>query len=93
MPCSLIGLQVYRKLAKSSLGGKVYPFGELIGHATISREFHAPPGYLSPDMIGFEARGSLSSRLRNAKTVPDKYLVRHFLGIQQALGNDELDGS
>ena len=62
----------------------------MIGRATILRKCHAPLGYLSPGMIGFEARGSLSTHLPNAKTAPDRYLVRHFPGIQRALGSHEL---
>ena len=85
-----MSVQVYRKLAESSLGWKVYAIGEMNGHTTILLEFHAPLGYLSPGMIGFEARGSLSRYRRNAKTAPGEYLVRHFLEIQQALGNGEL---
>ena len=42
-------------------------------------------------MIGLENRESLFTHLRDKTAVGEEYLVRHCLGIQRALGDNELD--
>ena len=80
-----------RKLVKSSLGGEVYAFSEMVDHMALIREFYTPFVGLSPGMVGLEDCESLFSHLRTKKMITEKYLVRHFLSIQQSLDNKELD--
>ena len=81
-----------RKLVKSSLGGEVYAFSEMVDHMALIREFYAPCVELPPGMVGLEDCESLrapcvENRLRTKKMITEKYLVRHFLSSQQSLGN------
>ena len=55
------------------------------------REFYTPFVGLSPGMVGLEDCESLFSHLRTKRMITEKYLVRHFLGIQQSLDHGELD--
>ena len=55
------------------------------------REFYTPFEGLSPGMVGLEDCESLFSHLRTKRMITEKYLVRHFLSIQQSLDNNELD--
>ena len=48
-----------RKLVESSLGGRVYASGEMVGHVALLRESFAPLLDISPGMVGMEACGSL----------------------------------
>ena len=80
-----------RKLVKSSLGGEVYAFSEMVDHMALIREFYTPFVGLSPGMVGLEDCESLFSHLRTKRMITEKYLVRHFLSIQQSLDNNELD--
>ena len=79
-----------RKLVKSSLGGEVYAFSEMIDHVALLREFYAPFSHISPGMVGMEDCESLFTHLKNRKMVTEKYLARHFLSIQQFLEDGEL---
>ena len=80
-----------RKLVKSSLGGEVYAFSEMLDHMTLLRGFYAPFAKVSPGMVGMVDCESLFTHLKNRKMVTEKYLVRHFLSIQQCLEADDLD--
>ena len=62
----------------------------MVDHMALSREFYTPSVGLSPGMAGLEDCESLFNHLRTKKMITEKYLVRHFLGIQQSLGNNEL---
>ena len=42
-------------------------------------------------MVGLEDCESLFNHLRTKRMITEKYLVRHFLSIQQSLENKELD--
>ena len=42
-------------------------------------------------MVGLEDCESLFSHLRTKRMITEKYLVRHFLSIQQSLDDKELD--
>ena len=55
------------------------------------REFYTPLVGLSPGTAGLEDCESLFSHLRTKRMITEKYLVRHFLSIQQSLDNKELD--
>ena len=80
-----------RKLVKSSLGGEVYASSEMIDHMALLREFYAPFSHISPGLVGMEDCESLFTHLEKKKTVTEKYLVRHFLSIQQFLDEGELE--
>ena len=80
-----------RKLVKSSLGGEVYAFSEMVDHMSLIREFYAPFVDIPPGMVGLEDCESPFYHLRNKKMITEKYLVRHFLSIQQALEDGELE--
>ena len=57
------------------------------------REFCAPFPRISPSMIGAEDCESLFTHHKNRKMVTEKYLVRHFLSIQQFLEDGELENA
>ena len=82
-----------RKLVKSSLGGEVYAFSETIDHVALLREFYAPFSRLSPGLVGMGDCESLFTHLKNKKMVTEKYLVRHFLSIQQFIEEGDLDNA
>ena len=42
-------------------------------------------------MIGLEDCGSLFTHLKKSKGITEKFLVRHFMSIQQALAEKELN--
>ena len=45
---------------------------------------------MNPGLAGVGGCGSLFTHLKTKKKVAEKYLVRHFLSIQQALRQGEL---
>ena len=55
------------------------------------REFYESFADLLPGATGFEARNSLSNRLKGKEAITEKYLIRRHLGMQQPLGNEEFD--
>ena len=57
------------------------------------RELRPPVADISPGMAGIGECERLFSRLENKKMVTEEYLVRHFLGIQQVLGQRGLDNA
>ena len=63
----------------------------MVDHMALIREFYTPFVGLSPGMVGLEDCESLFSHFRTKKMITEKYLVRHFLSIQQSLENKELD--
>ena len=44
-------------------------------------------------MVGLEDCESLFTRIKTKKMIPEKYLERHFLSIQQALGAGDLENA
>ena len=54
-----------RKLVKSSLGGEVYAFSEMIDHMALLREFCAPFSRIPPGMVGAENCESPCAHLEN----------------------------
>ena len=80
-----------RKLVKSSLGGEVYAFSEMIDHMALLREFYEPCSHISPGLVGMEDCESRCTHLKNRKMVTEKYLVRHCLSFQQFLEDGELE--
>ena len=71
----------------------MYAFSEMIDHMALLREFYAPFSRISPGMVGMEDCESLFAHLKNRKMITEKYLVRHFLSIQQFVGNGELENA
>ena len=80
-----------RKRVESSLGGEVYAFSEMLGHMSMLREFHGHFLDFFPGMAGLEGCESLFARLRSKKMIAEKFLARHFLAFQKAIGVQELD--
>ena len=82
-----------RKLVKSSLGGEVYAFSEMVDHMAPSKEFRAPCSRISPGLVGVEDCESLFTHFENRKMITEKYLARHFLSIQQFVEEGELNNA
>ena len=61
--------------------GEASAFSELVEHMPPLREFCEPSVYLSPDMVGPEEEGKRRGEVSGSP----------FSGIQQSLGNNELD--
>merc|ERR1712215_449403 len=80
-----------RKLVKSSLGGEVYAFSEMLDHMSMLREFYGNFAGSKPGMIGLEDCESLFTHLRKSKSITEKFLDRHFMSIQQAFEENELN--
>ena len=64
---------------------------EMMEHAAFLRKFYSPFVNLSPGIAGFEDCESLLTHLKNIRMIAEKYLVRNFLSIQLALGQEDLD--
>ena len=82
-----------RRLVKGSPGGEVYASSEMSGHMALLREFYAPFSRMSPGLVGMEDCKSLFTHLKNRKMIAEKYLVRHFLRIQQFIEAGDLDNA
>ena len=72
------------------MGREAYAFSEMIDRTTLPRGICAPSERLPPSVLTSEACESLLAHLTNKGAVAAKYLVRHFLGSQQTLGNDKM---
>ena len=92
-PCHIVQWEseLSRKLVGSSLGGDVYAFTEMLGQMSMLREFYGNFAGSKPGMIGLEDCESLFTHLKKSKSITEKFLVRHFLSIQQSLGEKELN--
>ena len=75
----------------SSRGGGAYASRKIIDHVALLKEFVTPYVDLGPEMLRAEDRGSPPARLRGRAAITEKYIVRHFSGVQQYLGTGELD--
>ena len=91
-PCHIIpwASKSTRKLAKSSLGGEVYAFSEMLGHMSMFPEFYGHCLNLYPGMVGLEDCESLFTDIKKKQVVAETFLVRHFLAIQRTIEMDEL---
>ena len=78
-------------LSRVVWGGGVYAISEIIDHTTLLREFYGPFPRISPGLVGMEDCESLFAHLKNKQMITGKYLVRHFLSIQQFLEDGELE--
>ena len=65
-----------RKLVRSSLGGEVYAFSEMLDHTSTIREFYRHCTELYPGIAGMEDCESLFTHLKKNKLVAEKFLVR-----------------
>ena len=63
----------------------------MLGNVSMLREFYGYFWDLGPGMVGFEDCESLFTHLKKKKVVSEKFLVRDFLAIQQAIEVKELD--
>ena len=91
-PCHIIqrAPKFARKLVKSSLGREVYAFSEMLDLMSMLRGFYGHFAGSNPGLIGLEDCESPFAHLKS-KTITEKFLVRHFLPIQQALEAKELN--
>ena len=94
-PCHIIRWksQFTRKLVKSSLGGEVYAFSEMLGHMSMRREFHGHSADLYPGMVGLEDCESLFTHLKKKKVVAEKFSVRLLLATQRTIEIHELNNA
>ena len=92
-PCHIIqwSPKSTRKLAKSSMGGKVNEFSEMLGRVALLRKLYAHFTGLSPGEAGLEDCESIFTHLKTKRAGTGEYLDRRFLGIRQSLGGREPD--
>ena len=91
-PCHIIQWtsRFTRKTVKSSLGGEIYAFSEMLDHMSMPREFYGHFAGLFPGLVGLEDCESLFTHLKKCKMIAEKFLVRHFLSNRQAIEEQEL---
>ena len=91
-PCRIIQWtsKSNRKMVKSSLGGESYAFSGIMDHMSTLREFYGRFLDIRPRMVGFEDCESLFTHRKNKEVITEKFPIRHFLAIRQALGLKEL---
>ena len=91
LPCFALDLEVHSQTCQEQSRGKVYAFSEMIDHMALLREFYAPFSGAPQGMEGKKECDSLFSHLKNRTLLTGKYLVRHFLSIQQLIEDGDLD--
>ena len=79
-----------RRAVGSGLGSEIYAFSGMAGRMAMAMGSFTIFGSGVLPMVGFEDCGSPLKHMRDKKTVAGKYLVGHFLRIQQFLGSHEL---
>ena len=82
-----------RKLVKSSLGGEVYAFSEMLDHMSMLSEFYGHFAASFSGMVGLEDCESLFTHLKKKKVIAERFMARHFLATQQAIEIQELDNA
>ena len=60
---------------------------------SLRRDFYAPSESLGPGRVGSEDCDSLFTHLKTKRMIPDENLTRHFLRIQKAVGQGELENA
>ena len=65
----------------------------MLDHMSMLREFYGHFTGLYPGLAGLEDCESLFTHLKKSKMITEKFLARHFLSIQQALEQKELDNA
>ena len=78
---------------KSSMGGGVYALSEMVGQMLSLKGVYGPFESMDPGVGGLEDSESLLTHLKKKKITTKKYLARHFLSIQQALGEGDLENA
>ena len=63
----------------------MYACGEMANHMARLWEFYPPFVGACPGTVGMEDNESIFSRRMREDMIPEKYLGRHFLGIQQSI--------
>ena len=91
-PCHIVqwASKFTRKLVKSSLGGEVCAFSEMLDYMSMLRGFYGHFADVYPGMVGLEDCESLFAHLRRKKMTTEKSLGRQLLAIQQAIEMKEL---
>ena len=84
-PCRVIHWtsRFARTLVKSSLGGEVFAFSEMLDHASMLREFSGHFVGPFPGLVGLGDCESLSARQK--QMIAEKFSVRHLVAIRQAI--------
>ena len=62
----------------------------MVDHSALPGEFCARLSDVSPDAIGHRGNESVFAHLRNERAAAEKFPARHFLGAQQAVGEEDL---
>ena len=78
-----------RKSLTSSLRGETSALSGTLGYVPMLRDFFAHLLNLAPGTADLGDCESLFNYLKNKKTISEKFLVRQFLAIQQALETQE----
>ena len=78
-------------MAKISLGGEVFALSGMVDHMLLSKDCHGLFEDMTPGVAGLEDCGGLFTHLQTKKMIAEKYPVRHFLRIQQALKEGDLE--
>ena len=65
----------------------------MAGHLLLPKVLYGPVDGMNPGAVGLEDSESLFTHLKTDKTTTEKYLVRHFLGTQQALGQGDFENA
>ena len=82
-----------RKMVESSLGGEVYALSEMGDHMLLLQGFRWAFEGIKPGAAGPGDCESLSTHSKTKKMIVEKYPVRHFLSIQQALEAGALENA
>ena len=72
-------------MVKSSLGGEVYACSKMLGRMPMLRKFNGRFLDLPPGIAGLEDCESLFTHLEKKKMIAEKFSVRRFVAMQQAL--------
>ena len=91
LPRFALDLEAHSQTCQEQCRGEVYAFCEMIDHMALLREFYAPFSGAPQGMEGKKECDSLFSHLKNRTLLTGKYLVRHFLSIQQLIEDGDLD--
>ena len=80
-PCHIIhwASKFRRKLVRSSLGGEVYAFSEMLDHMSMLREFYGHFVGLYPGIAGLEDCDCLATHSKRKKMIAEKFPARRVL--------------
>ena len=74
-------------------GDEVYALSEMVDHLLLLEDFYGPLKGANPGVVGLVERGSPFAHLKTKRAAAEEHLERHFLGIQQALEERDLENA